>query len=169
MELIAGATTVGAVTVNAKVAGGATLPVTVMLVAPGVALGTVTNICVLLLPVTVAFDAPKLTEAPVRLVPLIVMLSPGAPLLGDTLVIVGGDVGGGTGVVPHPPVLMFRAPPLYVTVTAFAAVQLTPLTVMGCAPHTVATNPTDAIAVAAIRRTVVIILMVCSFRGYFLG
>ena len=165
MALIVGATNVGAVTVKAKVAAGATLVVTVMLVAPNVVLGTVTNICVLLLVETLAFDAPKLTAAPLRLVPLMVMLSPGAPLLGDTLVMVGGDVAGGTGAVPHPPVLMFRAPPLYVTVTAFAAVQLTPLTVMGCAPHTVVTKPTDAIAVAAIRRTVVKILMVCSFRG----
>jgi len=140
--------------VKAKVAAGATLVVTVMLVIPGVALGTVATICVLLLVKMLAFDAPKLTAAPLRLVPLMVMLSPGAPLLGVTLLMVGGDVAGGTGVVPQPPVLMFRAPPLYVTVTAFAAVQLTPLTVMGCAPHTVATRAVDASTVAASRRIV---------------
>ena len=154
VELITGGTNVGAVTVNAIVAAGRTLPVTVMVVGPGVALGTVTKICVLLLPVTLAFDAPKLTAAPLRFVPLIVMRSSGAPLLGETLVMVGGDVAGGTGVVPQPPVVMVRALPVYDTVTAFAA-QLTPFTdVVVCAPHTVATNVADARTVAASRRTV---------------
>lgn len=159
----------GAVTAKAKVKSGAMPVVTVMpALLLGRILGTFTTICVLLLVKTVALTPPILTWAPLKLRPLIVMVSFGAPLPGDTLLMVGGDVDGGatTDVVPHPPVLMLRAPPLYVTVTAFAAVQLTPLTVMGCcAPHTVAMRQPDAIAEAARIRILEIMLMICSFRG----
>jgi len=81
-----------------------------------------------------------------------VMVSSGAPLLGDTLLMLGGDDGaGGAIVVPHPPVLMLSALPLYVMLTAFAAVQAMPLTVTVCALHTLANRPTDAISVASSR------------------
>ena len=153
--LITGTTGVtgAAVTAKMKLASGDMPFVTVMPAALlAGTLGTATTSRVLLVAKTAAFVPPILTWAPVKLVPLMVMESPGAPLVGDTLLTVGGDAGGVTGVVPHPPVLMLRAPALNVTVTVFAA-QLTPLTVVTCAPHTVAMKAVDAIAVVASIRT----------------
>jgi len=146
--VIPGAATVGAVMVKTNVATGETPVVTVMPTGPGVAVGTSTTICVLLLVKILALEAPKLTRAPLKLVPLIVICAFGTPLAGDTLAIIGGDVDGGVVVMPHPPVLMLSALLLYVMVTALAAVQVTPFTMTVCALDRVAT-PNSAMDVAA--------------------
>ena len=114
-SVMTGAAVVGAdVTVNAIDAGGATVVVALMRPAPTVATaGTVVFICWPVLFDTVAAASPIMTIAPARLVPLIVTAVPGAPLGTETLVMVGGNVGGGNTIaVPHPPVWIFRAPPL---------------------------------------------------------
>ena len=135
-ELMVGAAAGGgAFTVNAKVAAGVTLVVTTILPGPTDALlGTVVIICVPMLLPGLAGAPPIRTEvAPPKLAPLMVTVSPGAPLVGETLDMVGGEVETGGGVTPHPPVTILRAPPVKVTVTALAAVHVTPLTVVVCA------------------------------------
>ena len=114
-SVMTGAAAVGAdVTVNANDAAGATVVLATMKPAPTIALpGTVVFSCWPVLFVTSAAAPPMVIMAPARLVPLIVTAAPGAPLGTETLVMVGGKVGGGkTIAVPHPPVWMFRAPPL---------------------------------------------------------
>ena len=115
-ELMVGAAAGGgAVTVKAMFAAGVTLVVTtimpgllvVLIAAP---LGTVVIICVPLLLPALAWTPPIRTVAPPKLVPLMVTVSPGAPLVGKTLDMLGGEVGTGAGVTPHPPVWMMRPP-----------------------------------------------------------
>ena len=102
----------GLLTVNGNVAAGETLVVTTMLPAPTVALpGTVVIICVPLLFAAFADAPPMVTLAPARLAPLMWTAAPRAPLSTERLVMLGGEVGGGkTVTVPHPPVMILRAP-----------------------------------------------------------
>ena len=122
----------GDATVNANDAAGATFVVTTTLPKPTIALlGTVVNICVPLLLIMFAAAPPIVTRAPAMFAPLMVTAEPDAPFDRERPVMSGGDVvGGKTTAVPHPPVLMFRAPPLKETETAWAALHVTPSTTM---------------------------------------
>lgn len=117
----------GARTVKAKLAGARPATVTTTLPAPTVAAdGTLVVIAEPVLPMTLAAAPPMVTLAPFKLAPLMVTPTPGIPLPGETVEIVGGEAG----VPEHPAVLMLMVPAPKVTV---AEAHAAPLTLTVCA------------------------------------
>ena len=118
--LIVGGTVGAALTVKAADALGAT-PVLTTTPPPVAPAGTLVNICVPLLLLTLADMPPIVTLAPMRLAPLMVTGSPGKPLETERPEMVGGDAA----VPAHPAVLMLIDPAPKVTVALEQAAPLT--------------------------------------------